>query len=257
MITQKIAIAGSSGRMGRTLLEAVAQAPDMQLAAALERIGSPYLNKDAGELIGTNCGTPITSDFATALKESDQLIDFTRPEGTLAHLAVCRETGVKMIIGTTGFSAQEKAQLQAAARDIAIVFAPNMSVGVNLLAALVEQASKRLGHDFDIEISEIHHRNKVDAPSGTALMLGKATGRTAAPMDRSGKRETGTLGYAVQRGGDVIGEHTVTFFGIGERIELGHRAHDRSLFAKGALRAVTWLKDKPHGFYTMRDVLDL
>ncbi|MBP6057205.1 MAG: 4-hydroxy-tetrahydrodipicolinate reductase [Nitrosomonas sp.] len=267
MITQKIAIAGSSGRMGRTLLEAVAQAPDMQLAAALERIGSPYLNKDAGELIGTNCGTPITSDFATALKESDQLIDFTRPEGTLAHLAVCRETGVKMIIGTTGFSAQEKAQLQAAARDIAIVFAPNMSVGVNVTFKLLEIAAKVLNEGYDIEIIEAHHRHKVDAPSGTALRMGEVIA-DALKRDLSkvavygregvtGERNPETIGFATIRGGDVVGDHTAMFAGIGERVEISHKASSRMTFAMGALRAVRFLADKPNGLFDMQDVLSL
>lgn len=232
----KIGIAGYKGRMGQMLVR------------ELESGAWPGL---------TYAGGTLSSDNPEILFDADAVIDFTTPEATRKHIWLAAKHHKPIVIGTTGLTADDMKEMQDAAKECPLLFSANMSVGINLLAALVEQASKRLGHDFDIEISEIHHRNKVDAPSGTALMLGKATGRTAAPMDRSGKRETGTLGYAVQRGGDVIGEHTVTFFGIGERIELGHRAHDRSLFAKGTLRAVTWLKDKPHGFYTMRDVLDL
>lgn len=267
MITQKIAIAGCSGRMGRTLLEAVAQAPDLQLAAALERTGSPYLNKDAGELIGAGCGISITSDYATALKNCDQLIDFTRPEGTLAHLAVCREAGVKMIIGTTGFSASEKAQLKAASQDIAIVFAPNMSVGVNVTFKLLEIAAKVLNEGYDIEIIEAHHRHKVDAPSGTALRMGEVI---AEALDKdlnkvaiygregtTGERNPETIGFSTIRGGDIVGDHTALFAGIGERIEISHKASSRMTFAMGALRAVRFLADKPNGLFDMQDVLKL
>lgn len=267
MITQKIAIAGSSGRMGRTLLEAVEQAPDMQLAAALERIGNPYLDKDAGELIGTRCGIPIVSDFATALQDCHQLIDFTRPEGTLAHLAVCRESGVKMVIGTTGFSLEEKAQLKAAAKDIAIVFAPNMSVGVNVTFKLLEIAAKVLNEGYDIEIVEAHHRHKVDAPSGTALRMGEVIA-DALERDLSkvaiygregvtGERNPQTIGFATIRGGDIVGDHTAMFAGIGERVEISHKASSRMTFAMGALRAVRFLTDKPNGLFDMQDVLGL
>ena len=266
MITQKIAIAGCSGRMGRTLLEAVTQAPDLQLGAALERTGSPYLNKDAGELIGAGCGISITSDYATALKNCDQLIDFTRPEGTLAHLAVCREAGVKMIIGTTGFSASEKAQLKAAAQDIAIVFAPNMSVGVNVTFKLLEIAAKVL-EGYDIEIIEAHHRHKVDAPSGTALRMGEVIAE-ALNKDLSkvavygregitGERNPETIGFSTIRAGDIVGDHTALFAGIGERIEISHKASSRMTFAMGALRAVRFLADKPNGLFDMQDVLKL
>lgn len=267
MIIQKIAIAGSAGRMGRTLLEAVSQAPDMQLAAALERIGSPYLNKDAGELIGASCGIPVVSDFAVALKNCHQLIDFTRPEGTLAHLAVCRETGVKMIIGTTGFSTQEKAQLKAAAQDIAIVFAPNMSVGVNVTFKLLEIAAKVLNEGYDIEIIEAHHRHKVDAPSGTALRMGEVVAdalkrdlNKVAVYGRegvTGERNPETIGFATIRAGDIVGDHTVMFAGIGERVEISHKASSRMTFAMGALRAVRFLADQPNGLFDMQDVLGL
>jgi len=267
MSTQKIAIAGSSGRMGRTLLEAVAQATDMKLCAALERPDSSFLNKDAGELIGLPCGIPIVSDFNTALKDCTHLIDFTRPAGTLAHLKVCRENGVKMVIGTTGFSTEEKNQLKDAAKDIAIVFAPNMSVGVNVTFKLLEVAAKVLNQGYDIEIIEAHHRHKVDSPSGTALRMGEviadAIGRDlnkVAVYGRegvTGERNPETIGFCTIRGGDVVGDHTALFAGIGERIEISHKASSRMTFALGALRAVRFLTDKSSGLFDMQDVLGL
>ena len=267
MMTQKIAIAGSAGRMGRALLEVVTQAPDMQLSAALERMGSPYLDKDAGELIGANCGIPIVSNFEEALTGCDHLIDFTRPEGTLAHLAVCRKVGVKMVIGTTGFSMEEKAMLKAASEDIAIVFAPNMSVGVNVTFKLLEIAAKALNDGYDIEIVEAHHRHKIDSPSGTALRMGEVIAE-ALQRDLSkvavygregvtGERKPDTIGFATIRAGDIVGEHTVMFADIGERIEISHKASSRMTFAMGALRAVRFLADKPNGLFDMQDVLGL
>lgn len=267
MSTQKIAIAGSSGRMGRTLLEAVAQATDMKLCTALEKPDSSFLNKDAGELIGLPCGIPIVSDFNTALKDCTHLIDFTRPAGTLAHLKVCRENGVKMVIGTTGFSAEEKNQLKDAAKDIAIVFAPNMSVGVNVTFKLLEVAAKVLNQGYDIEIIEAHHRHKVDSPSGTALRMGEviadAIGRDlnkVAVYGRegvTGERNPETIGFCTIRGGDVVGDHTALFAGIGERIEISHKASSRMTFALGALRAVRFLTDESSGLFDMQDVLGL
>ncbi|MDP1558626.1 MAG: 4-hydroxy-tetrahydrodipicolinate reductase [Nitrosomonas sp.] len=267
MITLKIAIAGSAGRMGRTLLEVVTQAPDMELAIALERTGSPYLDNDAGELIGTTCGTRIVSDFATALPGSDVLIDFTRTEATLAHLAVCRAAGVKMVIGTTGFTTEEKKILKAASADIAIVFAPNMSVGVNVTFKLLEIAAKVLNEGYDIEIIEAHHRHKIDAPSGTALRMGEvmahALGRDlekVAVYGRegvTGERQPDTIGFSTIRGGDIVGEHTALFAGTGECVEISHKATSRMTFAMGALRAVRFLADKPQGLFDMQDVLGL
>lgn len=267
MIIQKIAIAGSSGRMGRTLLEAVTQAPDMQLAAALERIDSPYLNKDAGELIGASCGIPIVSDYEQALKNCNHLIDFTRPQGTLAHLSICRTAGVKMVIGTTGFSPEEKVLLKDAANDIAIVFAPNMSVGVNVTFKLLEIAAQVLNDGYDIEIIEAHHRHKIDAPSGTALRMGEVIA-DALKRDLSrvavygregvtGERKPETIGFATIRAGDIVGDHTALFAGIGERVEISHKASSRMTFAMGALRAVRFLADKPNGLFDMQDVLGL
>ncbi len=267
MVTQKIAIAGSAGRMGRALLEAVTQASDMQLSVALERTGSAYLNKDAGELIGGACGIHVVSDFTSALVGCDVLIDFTRPEGTLAHLAACRAAGVKMVIGTTGFTSEEKAALKAASQEIAMVFAPNMSVGVNVTFKLLELAAGVLNEGYDIEIIEAHHRHKVDAPSGTALRMGEVI---AQALDRdlkkvavygregvTGERQSDTIGFATVRGGDIVGDHTAMFAGTGERIEISHKASSRMTFALGALRAARFLADKRDGLFDMQDVLGL
>ncbi|SCY20839.1 4-hydroxy-tetrahydrodipicolinate reductase [Nitrosospira sp. Nsp13] len=267
MTTLNIAITGSSGRMGRALLEAVARTPDMRLSAALEREGSPYLKKDAGELIGAPCNITITDDVSAALPGSDVLIDFTRPEGTLAHLAVCRTLGVKMVIGTTGFSTQQKEDLKAASKDISIVFAPNMSVGVNVTFKLLEVAAKVLNEGYDIEIIEAHHRHKIDAPSGTALHMGEvvaqALGRNLPEVavygreGNTGERAPATIGFATVRGGDIVGDHTVLFAGTGERIEISHKAGSRATFAEGALRAARFLVDKQSGLFDMQDVLGL
>lgn len=267
MTIQKIAIAGSSGRMGRTLLEAVTQAGDLCVAAALEMADSPFLGKDAGELIGSRNGVAITSDHEAALRGCDYIIDFTRPAGTLAHLEVCRVAGVKMVIGTTGFSAEEKDLLRAAAEDIAIVFAPNMSVGVNVTLKLLETAARVLNEGYDIEIIEAHHRHKIDAPSGTALRMGEviaeALGRDlqrVAVYGRegvTGERDDATIGFSTIRAGDIVGEHTAMFAGSGERVEIVHKASSRMTFAMGALRAVRFLQDKPSGLFDMQDVLGL
>lgn len=219
------------------------------LVQELESGSWPTLSYGAGSL--------STDAPGKIFETTDLVIDFTTPAATRAHIAAAIQHQKPLVIGTTGLSADDLILIQDASKTCPILYSANMSVGINLLAALVEQASARLGENFDIEIMETHHRNKVDAPSGTALLLGRATGREAENLDRSGKRGTGTIGYAVQRGGDVIGEHSVNFFGPGERLELSHRAHDRSLFAKGALRAAQWLKDQPNGLYSMRDVLSL
>lgn len=267
MTVLNIAIAGSSGRMGRALLEAIARAPDMRLTAALERAGSPYLQKDAGELIGAPCGVRITEDVTSALEGADVLIDFTRPEGTLAHLAVCRAGHVKMVIGTTGFSAEQREELKAASSDIPMVLAPNMSVGVNVTFKLLELAAAVLSEGYDVEIVEAHHRHKVDAPSGTALRMGeviaKALGRDLSKVavygreGNTGERAAATIGFATVRGGDIVGDHTVIFAGTGERIEISHKASSRATFAEGALRAARFLADKRSGMFDMQDVLGL
>ncbi|MCP5241872.1 4-hydroxy-tetrahydrodipicolinate reductase [Nitrosomonas sp.] len=267
MSIQNIAIAGSAGRMGRALQEAVTQADGMQLAAALEHGDSPFLNKDAGELIGSSNGISITSDIDTALANCHQIIDFTRPQGTMAHLEVCRERGVKMVIGTTGLSETEKDRLKLASNDIAIVFAPNMSVGVNVTFKLLEIAAKVLHQGYDIEIIEAHHRHKIDAPSGTALRMGEviadALGRDlkkVAVYGRegvTGERLDETIGFSTIRAGDIVGEHTAMFAGAGERVEIVHKASSRMTFAMGAVRAVRFLRDKTSGLYDMQDVLGL
>ncbi|MBI5919477.1 MAG: 4-hydroxy-tetrahydrodipicolinate reductase [Nitrosomonadales bacterium] len=262
----KIAIAGCTGRMGRVLLECVAQADDLELHAALEHAASSHLGRDASEFGGAR-GVTVTADVVAALQGADALIDFTRPEGTLEHLKICRQLGVNIVIGTTGFTPQQKAELGVAAQDIGIVFAPNMSVGVNLLFKLLETASRVLSHGYDIEIIEAHHRHKVDAPSGTALGLGEVVARTlgrdlsqVAVYGRegvTGERDPSTIGFATVRGGDIVGDHTVLYAGIGERIEITHKASSRATFALGALRAARFLKANPAGLYDMQDVLEL
>ena len=262
-----IAIAGASGRMGRMLIEAIQNAPDARLAGALDIPGSPALGADATAYLGVTSGIVITPDLHEGLKNAKYLIDFTRPEGTLAHLRVCRELGVNMIIGTTGFTAEQKAEIDDAARDIAIVMAPNMAVGVNVVFKLLAQAAKALKEGYDIEIIEAHHRYKVDAPSGTALKMGEvvaeAVGRDlkdCAVYGREGvtsERDPSTIGFATIRGGDVVGDHTVLFAGIGERIEITHKSSSRATYAQGSLRAVRFLANQPHGLFGMDDVLGL
>jgi 4-hydroxy-tetrahydrodipicolinate reductase len=266
-MTLKVAIAGSAGRMGRALMEAVAQADDVRLQAALERSDSPFIGKDAGESIGAPNGVRITGDFESALRGCDVLIDFTRPEGTLQHLEACVRHGVRIVIGTTGFGPEQKSRIDQAARRIAIVMAPNMSVGVNLVFKLLESAAKVLSEGYDVEIIEAHHRHKVDAPSGTALRMGEviaqALGRdlkSHAVYGRegvTGERKKSTIGFATVRGGDIVGDHTALFAGIGERVEITHKASSRATFALGALRAARFLADKKAGLYDMQDVLGL
>lgn len=262
-----IAIAGSTGRMGRTLLETIAESPHMRLSAALEQKNSPLLGKDAGELIGIPCGISISADIAVTLPGSDVLIDFTRPLGTLEHLAICRGQGIKMVIGTTGFTTDEKDILKSAANEIAIVFAPNMSIGVNILFKLLEVAAHALRDGYDIEIVEAHHRHKVDAPSGTALRMGEVI---AQALDRdlskvavygregvTGERLPETIGFSTIRGGDIVGDHTAIFAGMGDRIEITHKASNRKTFALGALRAAQFLMKQEKGLFDMQDVLGL
>jgi 4-hydroxy-tetrahydrodipicolinate reductase len=267
MKTLNIAIAGASGRMGRCLLEAIAQAPDLRLHAALDRAGSPFLTRDAGELIGAPCGIRVTDDLEGVAQGCDVLVDFTRPEGTLAYLEICRRRGVRMVVGTTGLSVEQKAALARGARDIPIVFAPNMSVGVNLVFKLLDTAARVLGEGFDVEIVEAHHRHKVDAPSGTALRMGEVVAqalgrdlRECAVYGRegvTGERQPSAIGFATVRGGDIVGDHTVLFAGTGERVEISHKATSRATFAMGALRAARFLAGKRNGLYDMQDVLGL
>ncbi|HVF65339.1 MAG TPA: 4-hydroxy-tetrahydrodipicolinate reductase [Casimicrobiaceae bacterium] len=271
MVTLRVAIAGAGGRMGQALIEATLREPDLALAAALDVPQAETQGRDAGERIGRKTGVTVDVDVESALGRSDVLIDFTRPEGTLAHAAACARHGVALVAGTTGMGASQKAELAASAKSIAIVFAPNMSVGVNVLVKLVELATARLGPAYDIEVVEMHHRHKVDAPSGTALALGSAAARArdttledAAVYAREGTigaRKPGAIGFATLRGGDVVGEHTVIFAIDGERVELTHRATSRQTFAGGALRAARFVAarqaERQPGFYDMADVLGL
>jgi 4-hydroxy-tetrahydrodipicolinate reductase len=263
----KIAVAGASGRMGRMLIEAIANSPEVELSGALDVPGSPAIGSDAGGFSGQLTGVVIQSDLAKALAGADCLIDFTRPDGTLRHLEYCAAHGVKMVIGTTGFDEDGKAAIRAAAEKVAIVFAPNMSVGLNVTLKLLELAAKSFAEGYDIEIVEAHHRHKVDAPSGTALMMGEviadALGRDlkdCAVYGRegvTGERDPSTIGFATIRGGDIVGDHTVLFAGTGERIEISHKSSSRVTYAAGALRAARFLADKPNGLYDMQDVLAL
>ncbi len=263
----RIAIAGSAGRMGRTLIEAVLSSMDLKLCAAFEVAGNPHLGKDAGEAIGIGCAVSISADYAGGIAAADCLIDFTRPAGSLLHLDACLKSGTRMVIGTTGFDAQGKQRIVEAARQIPIVFAPNMAVGVNATFKLAEVAAKILGDAYDVEIVEAHHRHKVDAPSGTALKLGEvvaqALGRdlkSCAIYGRegdTGERASATIGFHAIRGGDIVGEHTVIFAGSGERVEVTVRSQSRLTYAAGALRAARFLGGKPPGLYDMQDVLGL
>ena len=267
MATLKFAVAGASGRMGRMLIETVLNTSDASLVGALDIPGSPYLGQDPAAFLGKDTGIKITADLKEGLKDADFLIDFTRPEGTLAHMAVAAQLGVKMIIGTTGFNDEQKAQLKQASEKIAIVFAPNMSVGVNATFKLLEVAAKILNQGYDIEIVEAHHKHKVDAPSGTALGMGeviaKALGKNLndcavyAREGHTGPREEGTIGFATIRGGDIVGDHTVMFCGDGERIEVTHKSASRMSYAQGSIRAGRFLAKQSKGLFDMQDVLDL
>ena len=263
----KIALAGISGRMGRMLLDAVLGSSDMQLSGALDVAGSGAIAADAGHALGHATGVKVTANVRDGLTGADVLIDFTRPEGTLAHLAVCRELGVRAVIGTTGFTPAQRAELAAHAQHIAIVLAPNMSVGVNVMLGLVGQAARALGAGYDIEVIEAHHRHKIDAPSGTALALGEAAAagrgldvQTHGVFTRhghTGERPTDAIGFATIRGGDLVGRHTVMFAGTGERIEITHESGSRANYAEGSLRAARYLANRPPGLYGMGDVLGL
>lgn len=260
-------IAGSAGRMGRTLIEAVLNDEQAELVAALEHPESAELGRDAGQFLGKPCGVPIASDLEAALSGADCLIDFTRPDGTLAHLEVCRRHGVHAVIGTTGFSAEGKRAIEAAAQEIPVVFAPNMAVGVNAVFKLLDVAARILNQGYDIEVIEAHHRHKVDAPSGTALRMGEvvaaALGRDLAECavygreGHTGERPESQIGFSTIRGGDIVGDHTVLFAGTGERIEITHKSASRMSYALGALRAGRFMRGRKNGLYDMQDVLGL
>ncbi len=265
---RRIAVMGAAGRMGKTLVEAVQQAPGAVLSAAVDRPDSSLIGADAGELAGVGrLGVALAGDLAQVLDDFDVLIDFTHPSVTLKNLEVCRAAGKAMVIGTTGFTPEEKQQLAEAAREIPIVFAANFSVGVNLCLRLLDTAARVLGDEVDIEIIEAHHRHKVDAPSGTALRMGEvvasALGRDLRKVavygreGQTGARERETIGFATVRAGDVVGDHTVLFAADGERVEITHKASSRMTFAKGAVRSALWLEGRAPALYDMPDVLDL
>jgi 4-hydroxy-tetrahydrodipicolinate reductase len=264
MSALRIVIAGAGGRMGRALVRALDETTDMVLAGALEPAGAPDLGQDAGVLAGAKpAHVVLTDDPLPLVAAADAVIDFTRPAASVELAALAAQARIAHVIGTTGFSAEDEEKIRAAARHATIVKSGNMSLGVNLLASLVERAARALP-GFDIEIVEMHHRMKVDAPSGTALLLGHAAaaGRNIAlderiATDRDGKRDDGAIGFASLRGGTVVGEHEVVLAGQGERVVLKHVAEDRAIFARGAIAAARWAHGKKPGLYTMQDVLGL
>lgn len=263
----KIAIVGASGRMGRMLIESVLQDGGMELVSVIDQPGTSAIGRDAGELVGMPCGVQVTTDAEAGIAKADCLIDFTRPEGTLEHLAICCRHKVAIVIGTTGFDAQGKQTIAETAREIPVVFAPNMSVGVNVVFKLLDTASRILAEGYDIEIVEAHHKHKIDAPSGTALRMGEviaqALGRdlkACAVFGRegvTGERDPSTIGFATVRGGDIVGDHNVMYCGVGERVEISHKAGSRMPYALGSLRAARFLTGRKTGLFDMQDVLGL
>jgi 4-hydroxy-tetrahydrodipicolinate reductase len=264
----RVAVIGVGGRMGRTLVKACQAAKDLELAAAVTHLNSPFIGADVGEIVGVGkVGITIEPSLSGIIDVIDVVIDFTRPQGTLDTLAVCREHGRRMVIGTTGFSDAQRAQIKAAGEDIAIVLAPNMSAGVNLCLRLLDIAARVLGDAVDIEIIEAHHRDKADAPSGTALRMGEvvanALGRELSECavygrhGQTGVRDPKAIGFETIRAGDIVGEHTVMFAGIGEQVAISHKATNRMTFANGALRAARWIMREPRGLFDMQDVLGL
>jgi 4-hydroxy-tetrahydrodipicolinate reductase len=263
----RIAIVGASGRMGRMIIESVLKDEGTLLVAAIDQPGTPAIGKDAGELVGMPCGVAVTSDAEAGIAKADCLIDFTRPEGTLEHLAICLRKKVSIVIGTTGFDDEGKQSIADAAQVIPVVFAPNMSVGVNAVFKLLDMASRILSAGYDIEIVEAHHKLKIDAPSGTALRMGEVVAqalgrdlRQTAVYGRegvTGERDPSTIGFATVRGGDIVGDHTVMYCGIGERVEISHKAGSRMPYALGSLRAARFLAGRKNGLFDMQDVLGL
>lgn len=267
MSATRIGIVGAGGRMGRMLIEAAMKEEGVVLGAAFDVPGSPAIGRTVGDLTGVACDVVVTDDVAAGLVQVDCLIDFTRPQGTLEHLALCRQAGVGIVIGTTGFEADGKEAIAAAAKDIPVVFAPNMAVGVNLVFKLLDTAARILNQGYDIEVVEAHHRLKIDAPSGTALRMGEvvadALGRSleeCAVYGRegvTGERDPSTIGFATVRGGDIVGDHTVMFCGIGERVEITHKASSRMPYAQGSMRAARFVAGRKNGLFDMQDVLGL
>jgi 4-hydroxy-tetrahydrodipicolinate reductase len=265
----KIAIAGASGKMGRVLIDTVLNADNTELVAALDQIHSPMVGSDAGQFMGITTGVKISYDNLEALEAAkpDFLIDFTRPEATMKFLPICQDLGIKMIIGTTGLSPEQYKELKQASKSLAMVFAPNMSIGVNATFKILELAAKILNYGYDIEIIEAHHKHKVDAPSGTALRMGEIIANQLdnnlediavfAREGHTGPRENGTIGFSTVRGGDIVGDHTVLFAGSGERIEISHKSSSRQSYAQGAIRAAWFLEKKKNGIFDMQDVLNL
>ncbi len=264
----RLGIAGAAGRMGRMLVSGAASTDGVMCAAGFEHGGSDALGVDAGTLAGIGAnGVSIGTDLSASLNDFDVLIEFTLPEPTLEHLAACAEAGKAVVIGTTGFSAEQRAVIGAAAQKIPVVFAPNMSVGVNVVFKLIEMAARAIGDDADVEVIEAHHRHKVDAPSGTAVRMGEILATTLnrdlardaiyGRQGHTGPRERKTIGFETIRGGDIVGDHTVLFAGEGERIEITHRSHTRANFAAGAIRAAAWVHGRAPGLYDMHDVLGL
>jgi len=264
----RIAVVGAGGRMGKTLIEAVSQADGMRLGAATERPGSSLIGTDAGELAAVGrLDVAVAESLASVVDDFDVMIDFTAPAATMEHLTICRDNGKRMVIGTTGLDDGQKALLQEASAEMGIIFAPNMSVGVNLCFKLLDIAARVMGEDADIEVIEAHHRHKVDAPSGTALRMGEvvanALGRDlneCAIYGRegiTGERERKSIGFETIRAGDIVGDHTVMFAALGERVEITHKASSRMTFAKGAVRAAGWVMEQRNGLYDMQDVLGL
>lgn len=263
-----VAIIGAAGRMGTRLIQAVCETNGLTLSGAVERDGHPQLAMDAGLIAGAgNLGVPLTSNLAAAVAAADVLIDFTFPEVTLNNLAVCARHGKMLVSGSTGFTPEQKQQVEEFARTIPVVLAPNMSVGVNACFKLLKEAARILGDDFDVEVVELHHNKKKDSPSGTAVRMGEVVAETlgrdynqVANYHREGmcgERSHAEIGMQTVRGGDIVGEHTVYFIGMGERIEISHRAMSRDMFARGAARACQWLEGQPPGLYDMQDVLGL
>ena len=263
----RVAVAGSSGRMGRMLIEAISESSDCRLSGALDRAEGPGIGHDAGAPLGLHTGVEVVSDLRQGLRDAQFLIDFTRPQATLQHVEACEPSGIAMVIGTTGFDADGLRRIEAAARRIPIMLAPNMSVGVNVVLKLLEHAARALREGYDIEIIEAHHRHKVDAPSGTALKMGEVVARAAgrdlqrdavwSRHGHTGARAEGSIGFSVVRGGDIVGDHTVLFAGTGERIEITHKSSSRATYAEGSLRAVRFLAGRAPGLYDMHDVLGL
>jgi 4-hydroxy-tetrahydrodipicolinate reductase len=268
MADMRLIVLGAGGRMGRTLVKAIAETAGLTLSGAVEQLGSPLLGQDAGVLAGlAPNGIALTADLAPLAAKADGLVDFTIPAATIAHAALAAQHKLVHVIGTTGLSAEDEAKIATAAKHAVVVKSGNMSLGVNLLAALVKRVAKTLDDAFDVEILEMHHNKKIDAPSGTALLLGRAaaegrgidlaTHSVRSRDGHTGARKPGDIGFAALRGGTVVGEHSVIFAGPAERIELAHKAEDRMIFARGALHAARWARGRKPGLYSMADVLGL